>query len=357
MSFHSKVLFFGLSLVGGTFACAELAGQTAAWTQRVIKQEDRAFDFKTVARGTKSEHRFELYNPCAEKLHIASVSASCTCVEPFLLDEKSELQTYEKTAVVAHFHTEANEGLKSATITVVIDKPQYAEIQLQVQGNIRSDIAVTPNEVRIGPVKEGQGAERTVTVVYTGNSANWRIVDFDSPNKNITAEIIETKSEHPGNISSKIKVKLAADTPRGEINERLTLISNDIDARRELPILVSAAVGKVLTLPSQTLFLGYLKPGVPSRRDMPIRCTEPFKITSIECDDPNVEFDFTPNSDSPAKRLYQIPVVFRNPPEGSPKLNKEDGTLLAVVKIETDDPTLKVSFNVTAQVLEDPMAP
>ncbi len=323
------------------------------WTQGVIKQEDRSFNFKTVARGAKCEHRFVLYNPCAENLHIASVSASCTCTTPFILDEKSELQTYEKTAIVAHFHTEAFEGLKNATITVVIDKPQYAEIQLQVQGNIRSDISMTPSEVRFGPVKEGQEAERTITVVYTGGNAAWRIVDFTCPNESLSAEIVDVQGT-PGRTTTKVKVKLAADAPRGELNERLYMISNDFDSRRELPILVTATVGKVLTVTPQTQFLGFLKSGAPSiKKTTLIRGTQPFKITKIDCDDPNVEIAFTPDPDAPAKGIYLIPVLFKNPADGSPKLNKEDGMLHAVVKVETDDPTLKTSFNVTAKVVNE----
>ena len=332
---------------------ADNASPSSAWTQGVIKEADRRFDFKTVAKGTKSEHRFVLYNPCAENLHIAGVSASCTCTTPFILDNKAELQTYEKTAIVAHFRTEAYEGLKTATITVVIDKPQYAEIQLHVQGNIRSDVAMTPSDIRFGSVKEGQGAERTVEVAYTGGRADWRIVNFTSPNKNLSAEIVDVKPEL-GKTTTKVKVKLAADAPSGIINERFCIVSNDSDLWRELPLLVSATVGKVLTVTPQTQFLGYLKPGEASvQKETLIRGTEHFKITKIECDDPNVEIKFTPDPDA-SKIFYHIPVVFKNPPGGSPKLNKETGTLLAVVKVETDDPTQKLSFNVTANIVGEP---
>ena len=333
----------------GQFAYVNYGNQSSAWTQGVIKDADRKFDFKTVAKGTKSEHRFILNNPYVENLHIASVSSSCTCTTPFVLDDKKELQTYEKTAIVAHFHTEAFEGLKVATITVMIDRPQRAEIQLQVQGTIRSDISMSQKEIRFGSVNQGQGAERTVDVVYSGAAANWRIVDFSSSNKNLSGEIVEEKPEL-GKITTKVKIKLAADTPQGTINERFCMISNDPDMRRELPILVSATVGKVLTVTPPVQFLGYLKPGVPSvQKETVIRGTDRFKITKIECDDPNVEIKFTPDPDA-LKTFYLIPVVFKNPLEGSPKLNKETGELLAVVSVETDDPTRKLSFNVTANI-------
>ena len=327
------------------------AHPSTAWTQNVIAQEDRRFDFKTVAKGTKSEHYFEIYNPFEQNLRIESVSSSCTCVTPFLLDDKDELQTYEKTAVVAHFHTEANEGFKTATITVVIDKPQPAEIQLHIQGTIRPDISMTPSEIRFGQVREGQGAERTIEVLYTGGTMNWQIVDF-SQNKNLSAEIVE-KKPIPRGTSTKIKIKLAADAPQGTLNERFYLLSNDSDRRRELPILVSATIGKVLTITPQTQFLGFLPPGEASTKKITLlRGTQPFKITKIECDDPNVEIGFTPDPDATARGVYHIPVSFKNPQDGSPKLNEENGMLHAVVKIETDDPKQEASFNVTAKIVE-----
>ncbi len=319
------------------------------WTRHMIKPEDRFHDFKTVAKGAKCEYRFEIYNPFVEKIHIADVRASCTCTTPIV--EKEELETYETTAIVAHFHTERLNGFKNATLTVVIDKPYPAEFQLQVQGNVRTDISVSPTEVRLDNVKEGTEASRTISIVYTGNNTAWKILDFKSANKHLSGEIVETQAT-PGRVVFKVKVTLDASAPKGEINDRIFAISNDLVNRREIPIMVRGVVGKTLTVTPPTLFLGTLEPGEKSSdKDVMVLGSEPFKITKIESDDPNVNVDFDAASNTEAKRFFRVKVRFLNPAGGSKKLD-EDGKLLSVVKIETDDPNVKTAFNVTAGVVK-----
>ena len=50
------------------------------------------------------------------------------------------MKTYEKGAIVATFNTNSFHGQRGATLTVIIDKPFYAEVQLHVRGYIRSDV-------------------------------------------------------------------------------------------------------------------------------------------------------------------------------------------------------------------------
>ena len=47
-------------------------------------------------------------------------------------------------------------GAKSATVTVTIDEPFYAEVQLKVNGYIRSDVVFNPGAVEFGSVETGK---------------------------------------------------------------------------------------------------------------------------------------------------------------------------------------------------------
>src|SRR5688572_6542372 len=118
-----------------------------------------AHDFGAVARGAKTEFRFPFKNIYVEDLHVLRVSSSCGCTSPEVTNR--DLKTYQTGYVVATFNTNAFVGYKSATVTVVFDKPFYAEVQLQVSGNIRGDIIVQPNFVDLGPIPQGQPAERS----------------------------------------------------------------------------------------------------------------------------------------------------------------------------------------------------
>ena len=85
-------------------------------------------------------------------VHISGVRASCGCTTPSI--SKDTLKTWETGAIIAKFNTDSFLGKKSATLTVTIDKPFYAEVQLNVAGYIRSDIVFNPGAVRLEPRDE-----------------------------------------------------------------------------------------------------------------------------------------------------------------------------------------------------------
>ena len=109
-------------------------------------------DFGTVARAAKVEHTFEMRNPFKETIHIASVRASCGCSTPNIV--KDTLATWEEGGIHVRYNNRTFTGRKSATITVVIDRPYYAEIQLNVVGYIRSDVVFDPGQINFGEIDQ-----------------------------------------------------------------------------------------------------------------------------------------------------------------------------------------------------------
>lgn len=353
----SQIILFIVVFQFLSLSTIELRAQISArpvdapWTQHMIKQEDRFFDFKAVAKGTQCEHRFVIKNPFQETVHISGVSSSCTCTTAYVENNKDVLQTYEETAIVAHLHTDRFDGQKNATITINIDKPYRAELQLNVKGEIRSDITVTPNWIRFGNIKDGEPAERTLTIAYSGSMANWKITDFHSDNKHLSAEILDAQVR-PGLITSKVKVKVGKDMPKGEFIARLALITNDSANRREIPVIARGTVGKSITVSPQTVFLGFLEKGkISPIKTATVRGTAPFKITKLLCNNPDVQVDFKSEADAPPKLFYSMPLRYTNPEKGPGAM--KDGKLEATVQVETDDPNLKPSFKVTAQLKND----
>ncbi len=136
----------GALVVFGILFCTPCFGQE--WAQNMFKV--REHDFGTVARGAKAEYRFVFDNIYMEDVHIAGVRTSCGCTTPSV--ENPSLKTYEKGAILAHFNTPTFQGARGATLTVTIDKPFYAEVQLHVKGFIRSDVVVEPGSVQVGSV-------------------------------------------------------------------------------------------------------------------------------------------------------------------------------------------------------------
>jgi len=328
-----------------------VAGQASEtdWLQHVIPAKERSFDFQTVAKGGIPEHQFVLKNPLQEPLRIANVTSSCTCTTVDFDTEKSVLQTYEEFIITARLRGDMFDGQRNATLSVVIDKPNRAEIQLNVRGKIRTDLKVSPNFIDFGNVEPEKEPSRTLTLTYTGSNSQWRIIDVRCNNEFIRTDMIHD-SASIGQKVFKVKVSLEPSTPHGSMNSYLFLITNDATGYREIPILIRATVGTVISVSPPTLFLGSLPPGEPSPGKLVVVSgTKPFRITKIECDNPEVEIAWAMDESVPPKVRSMIPILYRNPVEGegSPK----DGIMLAAVQITTDIPGLPpTTFYVTMSV-------
>ena len=90
------------------------------------------------------------------------------------------LKTWEKGAIRAKYNSRAHIGKKSATITVVIDRPYPAEVQLTVTGYIRSDVVLHPGSVNVGEVDAGTSVLKTIEINYAGRN-DWKITNVETP--------------------------------------------------------------------------------------------------------------------------------------------------------------------------------
>lgn len=346
--------FYNVFIVTAILMRMVAAQETEAdWEQHVIPAKDRTFDFKTVAKGAIPEHQFVLTNPLLETIHIQSIATSCSCATvdfDVTDDEKSILKTYEKTFVTVRLRGDMLEGSQNATITVTIDEPHHAEIQLNVRGEVRTDLNIVPRDfIDFGNVELGKEQSRTLTVTYTGSNTQWRLVDTHCENESIRTEI--TSESFVGKKIFKIKVILDKSAPHGRLNTLLTLLSNDSGRRREIPVSIRAAVGTVINVSPPHLSLGMLSPGEASpMKNVIVRGTKPFRITQIECNHPGIEIPLEINADEPPKILYSVPIIYRNPIEEGGAAH--GGVLRAIVRVSTDIPGLTATFFVTASVRE-----
>lgn len=278
-------------------------------------------DFGSVARGAKAEFAFPIRNIYIEDVHIANVRASCGCTKVRI--QKPDLKTYETGAIIASINTQSFQGKKGATITVTIDKPFYAEVQLHSKVYIRSDVVLNPGSVKFDSVDQGTPADQEVTINYVGRS-DWRILGVESANPHITAEAVEL-SRGAGRVVYQLKTQLDKETPAGYLHDHLVLQTNDYN-RPQVPVLVEGRVLAGVTVSPSVLFMGVVEPGKTVTKQLVVRSKRPFRILAIECEDESFEFD-TSGADEP-KALHLIPVTF---------LAGDDlGKITKKIRIETD---------------------
>lgn len=271
-----------------------------AWATKMFKETSH--DFGAVARGAKTEFEFELTNIYEEDLHIASVRSSCGCTSPRIT--KADLKTWEKGAIVAQFNTRSFIGKKAAVVTVTIDKPYYAEVQLMVSGHIRSDIVVEPGEVKFGDVDQGTVKNTELTVQYVGRSS-WKINDVRSQCDYLSVKL-KREEQGSGRIGYRLDVGLKDNAPTGNIQQEIILVTDDQSFER-ISIPVFANVLPPLTIAPKTLDLGDLKPGEAKQQRLVVRGKAPFSITEIVCDDPRFQFKIPTGE----KGTHLVPFEFK----------------------------------------------
>ena len=205
--------------------------QAQQWAKKMFTETNH--DFGTVARAAKSDFVFELQNIYKETIHISGVRASCGCVTPSIV--KPTLETWEKGGINVKFNTHSFLGRRSATVTVTIDKPYFAEVQLLVKGYIRGDVVFDPGTINFDTIEFGEGATKTVNVNYAGRG-DWKIVDIRSANTNLLVEPVETQRFN-GRVGYQLKVQLKPGAPVGHFNDQMILVTNDRNSK-QIPLSV-----------------------------------------------------------------------------------------------------------------------
>jgi hypothetical protein len=299
------------------WVASPLAGQE--WAKKMFPVTEH--DFGTVARGAKAEFDFTFSNLYLEDVHVQSAHASCGCTSVRV--DRPTLKTYAEGAIHATFNTGSFLGSRSATLTVTLDKPFPAEVQLHVKGVIRSDVIFTPGSVQFGDVEQGKAAVQSVGIAYGGRE-DWKVTGVKSDNPGITAQLTETGREG-GRVWYQLDVRLTPQVSAGYLHDQLLLTTNDAQGG-QLQVMVEGRVNPGIAVSPASLFMGVVKPGQEVTKPMVVRGSKPFKILSIVCDDKS--FKFGPEQDSSAKLVHVVPVTF----VAGPDVRKVTKT----IRIETD---------------------
>ena len=284
--------------------CAFVNPQAAVaqeWARKMFATTSH--DFGVVPRGAKSEFEFKLTNTYKENVHIASARSSCACTLPKIL--KADLKTYEEGAIIAELNTQSFVGQRSAVLTVVIDRPFYAEVQLLIKGNIRSDIVIEPGEVRFGNVDVGSSKSADVKVSYQGTSnRDWQITDVRSTNQHLSVKL-EPLRDAAGQTTYNMIVKLKETAPPGELNDEIQIVTNERQFN-QVTLPVRAAVIPQLTIAPQSIELGSLRPGAKVNQRLVVKAKQPFEINNIDCGDERFHFEVPTGS----KAVHIVPLTF-----------------------------------------------
>ncbi|QDS95279.1 hypothetical protein FF011L_40720 [Roseimaritima multifibrata] len=291
------------NLIRGALFCLLLMPCTVRgqdWARKMFPETNH--DFHAVARGAKVVHHFEFENLYQEDLHVSAVRSSCGCTTPTVT--KSTVGSREKSAIVATFNTSSYTGPKSATVTVVFDRPYYAEVQLTVAGNIRTDVMFTPGEADFGEVKEGTTKEIKLSVSNL-NRPNWRITDVRSQCTDMLVKLSPPIQQGRG-VKYDLTLSLKESMPVGEIHEQVSLVTND-PSSANVDMCVSGVVRPSLSINPGALSMGGVATKGVFERRLIVRADEPFAIKEVICPDDRFQF----KAPEGKKKIHFLPLTFQ----------------------------------------------
>ncbi len=308
------------------------------WARKMFTETHH--DFGTVSRNAKTEHSFVIENCFEEDVHIVAVRSSCGCTNPVLT--KKTLKSWEKGELIAQFNTRAFIGTKSAEITVVIDRPYYAEVKLTVGGTIRSDIVVEPGEIRFGDLDQGISKTVDLKISYAGRQ-DWKIKDVrgDSDFLEVRLDVVKRQ----GTMTTyMLHIKLKDNAPVGEILDELVVVTND-ERNDQFTLPLSGRVVPPVSISPSFVSLGDVVKGNSLQQRLIVRSKTPFSITGIECEDGRFEFPIPQGS----KTVHIIPFKFK----GDLLDENDNGALKQTITVRTslgDD--MKVETIVAGRVVQ-----
>jgi len=308
--------FFATTVALAIFVIASPAS-AQQWADKMFSTLDH--DFGTVAKGSDTVFRFEVKNLYKEDIHIASVRTSCNCTTPSI--ENNTIKTFEKAYIVAKFNTRTHSGRRNATLTVSIDKPYRAQVQLRVHGHIRSDVVFEPGSVNFGTVDQGTQSQKSVAVNYAGYSG-WRITDVRSASSDLEVELIQRNTVNR-RAAYNLVVRLKPTARPGFLKEQLVLVTSDNNNPR-IPLVVEGRIMPEISVAPMNLVLGEVPAGETVTKRLIVRGKKPFRVTKVRSDASGFKFQ----TDKEASDRHIIDIAF-TPQTG-------EGVIKTPIVVETD---------------------
>jgi hypothetical protein len=234
-----------------------------------------------------------------EDVNIASVRTSCGCTTASI--EKQILKSGEVGTILARYNTDTHYGKKGATITVVVNKPFFAEVQLRVDGYIRRDVVFNPGELEFGQIEMGSPVTKTVKVAYAGRDS-WKILSVDSRLPFVSVRPREI-SRGAGLVNYELDVTVSEEAPAGFHQDSLIVRTTDANMT-QVPLPLTLDVSNPISISPSTVNFGELKPGESFEKRFIVKGQGAFRVTGGRC--PGFEVTVT-GGDRP-KNVHAVQV-------------------------------------------------
>src|SRR5262249_41013824 len=187
-------------------------------------------------------------------------------------------------------------------LTLVIDRPAYVEVDLNLTCFIQGEIVLSPGQVDFGIVRHGSQPTVNLALNYTGGSPNFAIARMRTRSSDVTAKVQRTS---PGSSQFTLIATLSPTLGTGPFRDEITLLTND-PAVPTIPISVTATVQSAVTVTPSVLNLGRVRPGEVIRKTILVRASLPFKLRELKASNDELKATADPHEGRPLHTVNPI---------------------------------------------------
>jgi hypothetical protein len=302
--------------------CWSPTARGESWVESVLPE--RSFDAGTVARGSKVRHSFRLVNRLDQDVKISTWKTKCGCTEVRV--GAMTIPPGTQTTVEAVLDTSKFLGYKPSGLTLVLERPAYTEVDLNLSCYIRGDVSLNPGLADFGTVSRTAGSKPTLTLglTYQGSQVNWGVTRMQNRIPFVKARLQEQSRSPGGPVQYHLTVTLDPSEVNGFVKDEILLYTNDSTAPT-IPVAVSAQVQGAVTVSPSPLILGPIKVGQVVKKSVLVRAARPFKLTDLKPS--RADLTVTPDQDA-SKPIHKLDLSLKVP--------DQPGPFNAVVEIATD---------------------
>jgi len=304
-------------------ACALMATPSVvaqSWVDSVFPE--RAFDFGNVARGSKVHHTFRLVNRTGSEIHIADWRTKCGCTEVKV--GARVIPDGTQTSIEAVIDTTKFVGYKASGLTLIIDQPNFVEVDLNLSCFIRGDITLIPGQVDFGTVQRTAAPKVSLQLTYAGGMPNWQVTGMKTQSSHVKAELKPLGTTVDGQQQFTLTATLAPTVTNGYFKDEITLETND-PSGPTIPVSITANVQTAVVVSPSIINLGRVKPGTTVTKKVVVRSAQPFNVTTLKANKDELSGKADPQG---ARPLHTVDIIFKAP--------NQTGPYNAVFEIATD---------------------
>jgi hypothetical protein len=232
-----------------------------------------------------------------------------------------------QTTVEATINTTNFQDYKASGLTLILDRPAFVEVDLNLTCFIRNDITMNPGQIDFGTVRRSAKLpSASLTLTYAGGRPDWVITQMKTQTARVKVQAKELSPTADGQIHWLVTATLQPAITTGYFKDELTLVTSD-SPPQTIPISIVANVQSAVSVTPSIINLGRVEPGATISKSnvVHVRSSAPFALTHLSSSRPDLEA-IEPQAGPLADHIVNLKL----------KAPQTAGPYHAVVKIETD---------------------